>query len=113
MQKLTFNRGRTIFNKGDGGTDLFIISSGEVGIYFPSNSEMEKPDLILKSTEIFGEMAVIDDALRMATARAETDCILLSVNRSEFEERLSNADVVVRGVVAILSERLRDLQKRR
>ena len=74
---------------------------------------MEKPDLVLKSPEIFGEMAVIDDALRMATARAETDCILLSVNRSEFEERLSNADVVVRGVVAILSERLRDLQKRR
>ena len=70
MQKFAFNRGRTIFNKGDGGSELFIISSGEVGIYFPSNAEMEKPDLILKSPEIFGEMAVIDDALRMAISKS-------------------------------------------
>ena len=49
----------------------------------------------------------------MATARADTDCVLISVTRAEFEDKLGNTDVVIRGVVAILSERLRDLQKRR
>ena len=113
MKKKSFRRGQTVFNKGDGASELFIISSGNIGIYFPSNAAMEKPDIVLSSPDLFGEMAVIDDTMRMATARADTDCVLISVTRAEFEDRLGNTDVVIRGVVAILSERLRDLQKRR
>ena len=58
-------------------------------------------------------MGVIDDSLRMAGAKAETDCILISVSKVEFEQKLENSDVVIRGVIAVLSERLRQLQKRR
>ncbi len=113
MKKISFRRGQTVFNKGDGANELFIISSGNIGIYFPSNAAMEKPDIVLSTPDLFGEMAVIDDTMRMATARADTDCVLISVTRAEFEDKLGNTDVVIRGVVAILSERLRDLQKRR
>ena len=58
-------------------------------------------------------MGVIDNSLRMAGAKAETDCELISVSRVEFEQKLANSDVVIRGVLAALSERLRQLQKRR
>jgi len=71
---------------------------------------MEKPDIILKKNAIFGEMGVIDTAPRMATAKAIDESIVLFVSKAEFEERLGQSDTIVRGVLAILSERLRDIQ---
>lgn len=55
-------------------------------------------------------MGVIDTAPRMATAKAIDKSIVLFISKSEFEERLSKSDTIVRGVLAILSERLRDIQ---
>ena len=113
MEKVNYKAGHKIFNQGETANQLFIISSGKVGLYFPTNELMEEPNIVLNSPEIFGEMGLIDDALRMAGAKAETDCILISVSKVEFEQKLENSDVVIRGVIAVLSERLRQLQKRR
>jgi CRP-like cAMP-binding protein len=49
----------------------------------------------------------------MATAKALTDGVVIFVSRKEFEKKLDDSDMIVRGVLAILSDRLRDLQKRR
>ena len=113
MEKVKYKAGDIIFEQGETANQLFIISSGKVGLYFPTNELMEEPNIVLNSPEIFGEMGVIDDSLRMAGAKAETDCILISVSKVEFEQKLENSDVVIRGVIAVLSERLRQLQKRR
>ena len=74
---------------------------------------MEKPDIVLKANEIIGEMGVIDTAPRMATAKAMEESIIIFVSIKEFEKKLESSDMIIRGVMAILSERLRDLQKRR
>ena len=113
MQKMELNAGNTIFKKGDPADGLYIVGKGSVGIYFPTNQTMEKPDIILKANEILGEMGVIDMAPRMATAKALTDCIVIFVSQKEFEKKLDEGDMIVRGVMAILSSRLRELQKRR
>jgi CRP-like cAMP-binding protein len=57
-------------------------------------------------------MGLIDDALRMAEARAETDCVLISVSRVEFEKKIENSDIIIRSIIATLSQRLRQLEKR-
>ena len=44
---------------GESADGLFIIGSGEVGIYFSENREIKKPNQVLKETQIFGEMGVI------------------------------------------------------
>ena len=69
------------------------------------------PDIILNKTEIFGEMGVIDDQLRMATARAMSDVVVVYFSRKDFETKLDETDVIVRGVLAVLSDRLRQIQK--
>ena len=97
---------------GDSADGLFIISSGEVGIYFPETSEMNKPDRILGETQIFGVMGVINSQLRTATAKAHTDVNLLFVSKEDFNQKIAEGDIVVRGVIAILSDRLRQLQKK-
>jgi CRP-like cAMP-binding protein len=49
----------------------------------------------------------------MATAKALENSTVLFFSKKQFEERLASSDVVVRGVMAILSERLRESQKRK
>ena len=102
-----------LFKKGDTADGLYIVGKGSVGIYFPTNHTMEKPDIVLKANDILGEMGVIDTAPRMATAKALEPSVIIFVSTKEFEKKLEGSDMIVRGVMAILSERLRDLQKRR
>ena len=113
MERIECYKGKTIFKKGDAANGLYIVGAGAVGIYFPTNITLEKPDIILKKNAIVGEMGVIDTAPRMATAKAIDESIVLFISKSEFEERLSKSDTIVRGVLAILSERLRDIQIKR
>ena len=113
MQKMELNAGNTIFKKGDPADGLYIVGKGSVGIYFPTNQTMEKPDIVLKANEILGEMGVIDMAPRMATAKALEESVIIFVSIKEFEKKLEDSDMIIRGVMAILSERLREIQKRR
>ena len=113
MQKIEMKPGKTIFKAGDAADGLYIVGSGNIGIFFPTNKTMAEPDIILKPNAIIGEMGVIDTAPRMATAKALTDGVVIFVSRKEFEKKLDDSDMIVRGVLAILSDRLRDLQKRR
>ena len=46
MQKMELNAGNTIFKKGDPADGLYIVGKGSVGIYFPTNQTMEKPDIV-------------------------------------------------------------------
>ena len=46
-------------------------------------------------------------------AKALEPSVIIFVSTKEFEKKLEGSDMIVRGVMAILSERLRDLQKRR
>ena len=112
MEKANYKAGDIIFEQGEIANQLFIISSGKVGLYFPTNELMEEPDIVLQRDEIFGEMGLIDDALRMAEARAETNCELISVLRVEFEKKIENTDIIIRSIIATLSQRLRQLEKR-
>ena len=69
--------------------------------------------ILFWKTQILGEMGVIDTAPRMATARAMEEFVVIFVSRAEFDKKLDETDPVVRGVLAILSSRLRDVQRRR
>ena len=68
---------------------------------------------LISENEIFGEMGVIDDELRMADARCMEESELVSITREEFNKILSESNVFVRGVLGVLSARLRAAQKRR
>ena len=111
MKKLVFRPGQFVFKSGEQSTEIFLLVEGEVGIFLPYN-ETKVPDHKIGVSEIFGEMGLIDDALRMAEARAETNCELISVSRVEFEKKIENTDIIIRSIIATLSQRLRQLEKR-
>jgi CRP/FNR family cyclic AMP-dependent transcriptional regulator len=112
VKKLSFRPGQFIFKSGEKSTEIFLLVEGEVGIFLPYN-ETKVPDHNIGANEIFGEMGVIEGKLRMAHSRAMTDASVMAVSKLEFEAKIESTDPFVRGLVRILSSRIRDLQDKR
>ena len=109
MKRLSLEPNKFIFKKGDAANGVYLVISGQVGIFLPSNAT-KKPDFLVRENELFGEMGVVSDQSRMANAATVTDCDLLFVSRDEFNKMLEDSHIVVKGILRILSERLRTAQ---
>ena len=70
------------------------------------------PNFIIQENELFGEMGVIENELRMATARCMIDSEIISITKDEFNQRVNNSDVFVKGSLKALSYRLRSVEKK-
>ena len=93
-----FRAGTIIFAENDPPTTAFLIERGEVEV---STVQRGAPTILgqLGPGMLLGEMAVIDNSPRTATARALTDCTLTPIDRRQFAERLAAADPVVRALM--------------
>ena len=109
MKRLNLEPNKFIFRKGDAANGVYLVISGQVRIFLPSNATKE-PDFLVRENELFGEMGVVSEQSRMANAATVTDCDLLFVSRDEFEKMLDDSHIVVKGILRILSERLRTAQ---
>ncbi|MCA9439815.1 MAG: cyclic nucleotide-binding domain-containing protein, partial [Candidatus Omnitrophica bacterium] len=79
-------RDDVLFVEHTEGDELFIILEGEVTIQLELTSEEDAMPLItLQKGDVFGELSVVDDAPRSATARCLTDCHLLVLKRDDFD----------------------------
>lgn len=98
--------GEIIFHEGDPAECAYIIERGRVGIYV--NREGEQITLNeLGAGEILGEMAVMDQYPRTATARVIEDCQLAVITPRQIQQRIDNADPVIRSLLRILLTRYR------
>jgi CRP-like cAMP-binding protein len=97
-----FKAGDVIFRQGDPAQELFIIQSGEVEIRL-GNRVLET----LPQFSIFGEMALIDNAPRSATAIAASDVKLVSVSEKQFLFLISNTPYFALNVMRTMAQRLR------
>jgi CRP-like cAMP-binding protein len=111
--KFTFNddgprdyvKDSMIFAEGEWGGEFFIIQRGSVKITkIVDDSELLLA--VLKTGDIFGEMALLESKPRAASAVAYEDCKVLPVNRANFETMIAqNPQMIVR-LTALLSERI-------
>ena len=79
-----FEPNETIFRQGDRGDRLYIVVDGEVEIVKEQPGKGAQELARLGSGECFGEMALVSDDPRMATARSVTSVNLLTVDRNGF-----------------------------
>ncbi len=96
--RLRIAAGATVFAEGDPPTTAFLIESGRVRVGTHQFGE-ERVLGELGAGALLGEMAVIDDSPRSATATAIEDCILTPIDRHQFAERLEVADPIVRALL--------------
>lgn len=94
-----------IFSEAQSGSDMFIIQSGEVSITKVVNGE-EVTLAVLQKGDMFGEMALIENKPRSANAIAHGDCILMVINRSNFNQMVATQPQLIAKLTTTLAERL-------
>ncbi|MES2252553.1 MAG: cyclic nucleotide-binding domain-containing protein [Pseudomonadota bacterium] len=106
-----YQAGRIVFEEGTPGYEMFIIEDGEIVIWKIINNE-KKILATLTKGKIFGEMAIIDSSMRMATAEAgHSGATCIKVNAKKLEEALAQSPPLIRTVLKTLVENLRRIQK--
>ncbi|MFA5073457.1 MAG: Crp/Fnr family transcriptional regulator [Nitrospirota bacterium] len=99
--------GTTLFREGDQGEVMYIIQSGKVRVSKRIRG-VEKTLATLDKGEFLGEMAILNDKPRSATAETLEQCDMLVIDRQTFDSLIrGNAEIAVR-FIKRLAERLRE-----
>lgn len=101
-----FPAGATIFKEGDRGDHMYFVQSGTVELRVGGKAVHE-----IEVGGFFGEMALIDNAPRSATAHAATDCRLMPVDRRKFEYLITMTPGFVIEMMRVIAGRLRAMNR--
>ena len=101
-----FKAGTTIFREGEQAHELFVIKRGDVRIQIGNRTVSE-----LSADHIFGEMALIDNEPRSASASAVTDVELVPVSEKQFLFLVGQTPYFALKVMRVLAQRLRVTNK--
>ena len=101
-KKESFSPGDVIFSQGQKGDFMYVILEGEVLIIAGSRVVDE-----LSQGDLFGEMALIDESPRSATATAKSEAILAPVDQADFLFLIQHSPFFSIHVMRILAERMR------
>jgi CRP/FNR family transcriptional regulator, cyclic AMP receptor protein len=103
----TFGRGQTIFHQGDPGDTLYLVARGQARVYHPSATGRELSVAIFRAGDFFGELALLDDQPRSASAEAMLPTIALTLERSAFQQIIHDHPAIAQALRAELAARLR------
>jgi len=107
-----YQKNEVIFYEGEPGLGMYVIESGSVKIYKDYDDNTLKEELAtLRVGDFIGEMALLDESPRSATALANEDTTLLGLFRPDFfnlvdkKPRLGNK--ILLKLAQMIAERLR------
>ena len=101
----TYAKDSIIFCEGEPGDELFVIQKGSVKIIkITENNEILLA--VLKTGDIFGEMALLESKPRAAGAVAYEDCQLMAVNRANFQHMIKTQPQLIARLTTLLAERI-------
>ncbi len=110
-ERQEYERGDTIFRKGELGQDAFVLLSGEVEVVV-DGAGGDEVLYRLGAGQMIGELAMLRDAKRSATVRSATDISALRLNREVFVETMRNDTGFAFEVARDLAGRLIDTTDR-
>ncbi|NIP38181.1 MAG: cyclic nucleotide-binding domain-containing protein [Candidatus Dadabacteria bacterium] len=103
----TYQAGEVIFDKGSDGGVMYIILEGEIEIQVDGSTVGK-----LFEGQILGEMALVEDQPRSATAIAQTDTKIVPINRETFLLIVKEEPLFALFVMKDLSHKIRVLNQR-
>ena len=98
-----YNKGQVIMVAGQTGALVYVVLEGKVAISIRGAVVQ-----YVGPGAVFGEMALIDQSPRAANAAAETDCILLGINRQVFLNLIKSDPTFGASLLAAVAERVRN-----
>jgi len=96
-----------VFFENEQGDFFFMILEGRIKVTILGDDGREVILTLLGSGDFFGEMALLDNEPRSATAIAVEDTELLSLHRNDFQAVLSDNRSITVGLIKVLTGRLR------
>lgn len=100
----THPAGAVLFRQGEAGDKAYYIDEGRVSIV-----QQDETIAVLGPGDIFGEMALIDDRPRTASAVCAADCRLLAVNRDYLHDVMGRADPALPFILRVVLQRFRSV----
>lgn len=111
VHKREYRAEEPVFYQGDPGLGMYIIQEGKVSITIADPDGVEKELAVLSAGDFFGEIALLDESPRSASAVCLTDCLLIGFFRPDlFEiiEKNSRLGIkIVLKLAEIVAQRLR------
>ena len=96
-----------VFFENEEGDTFFIIVEGRIKVTILGDDGREVILSVLGPGDFFGEMALLDNEPRSATAIAVEESELLSLHRSDFQSVLNDNKSITSALIRVLSARLR------
>jgi CRP-like cAMP-binding protein len=112
LERRTFAAGDTIFEEGQNARQAFVILRGEVEIVSTNRHKQKIILTTLKTGQLFGELALLKDSRRTATAIARTGCEVMVLSQDVLKRKLDSADPLVQFWISYLADRVIELSKR-
>lgn len=106
--RFTVDAGSVIFEAGDTEKCFYSLVSGKVIIYLGYGTNHGVAISEVEAGGFFGEMAIIDDRERSATAVATEDCELIRIECDSIDEIIRNHPTVAAKFMVALTRRLRE-----
>ncbi len=107
----TFQTNEIIFCEFEPGNDFYLIQKGKVRIS-KIIKDTEKTMDVLKEGDIFGEMAILEEQPRSATAMAVELVETLHFDRSNFSTLMSSQPEIAFRLILIFGQRIYDAKRR-
>ena len=105
-KKMILGSGEFLMREGESGNSMFWVINGELEVY--REVDGKRVDLgLIKQHELVGEMSFLDNKPRSATVVATKECELLVIPNGKFTEVMNEQPRWFKGLIRILSERLR------
>lgn len=112
VQHRHLNPGAIIFEEGDPGNAVFIVTEGEAKITVKSPTQRDITLALLGPGDAFGELSLLDDSPRSATATTTAPTELLVVHRRDFLDLVATDNVALHGLLSALARMIRNMNQR-
>lgn len=107
MTQSIIKRGEILFNEGDDGNALYVVTAGKIKLGRTSPDGRENLLAILGPSQMFGELSLFDPGPRSATATCVSDCTLMALSHDSLLPVLRDHPEVSRALLHQLASRLR------
>jgi len=111
LDERQYFKGDTIFERNDQGDHLYIIVSGKIGISQSDDPVSNHFIATLGPGDCFGEMNLLDDLPRSATAHVLEDSMVLMLGKSRLRSLILNYPEISIGMLRSMSLRLREANR--
>ncbi len=111
FQLMEFNPGQLIFKENQPGKHAYLIRTGTVSIYKTISGQKHHITTMVPG-QILGEMAIINNEMRSASAEAKEYCQLLVMDESTLTTALDDTLPIIKALLNQLIHRIKETDKK-